>query len=101
MSFDDCLLFLASFLVAPRSADALPEFTTAIRSRLEADADVLMPTECAGEIRLFCLDDADEVEDGLPLRNSDFNLIILTVLRLSLHSRKQFQLSLNSLQFFN
>lgn len=79
LSFDDCLWLFESLRVAPRSAEELPEFTTATRSRLDADADDFIPTECAGEIWWVCFDDPDDVEDGLPpcpLRNNDFNFII-------------------------
>lgn len=82
LSFEDCLWFFDSLRVAPRSADALPALATAIRSRLETDAEDLMPTEWDGDTWWVCCFDDDPVADGFPLwplRNSDFNFIILTM----------------------
>lgn len=75
LSFDDCLWLFDSLRVAPRSAEAVP----AMRSRLEADAEDFMPTECDGEIWCTCFE-PDDVDEGLPpwfRRNSDFSLIIM------------------------
>lgn len=91
LSLDDCFWFFANFLVAPRSAEALPALTAATRSKLDVEADVFNPTECEGDIGWDCLGGAAGTFEGLPpwpLRNSDFNFIILVSLDSLSHKKK-------------